>query len=671
MLRELEAFCRERRALFYPKADLPIADELLRGLPAAAAAQAPQHGRIAAHVCAEVMGQAPVAVRPLGVPGTFHVLYRAAFRDGRAVIVRLNALSEQRRDFLLCLDPWVCRRLRAERLPALEIHHVDVERRLCPWDFQLLQEAPGRPLTLLDDDEGALQPLLFQLGRFVARLHAIRMRGFGFLDVRPLVLGEGDDCVWGTCARWRHHVLRRLDAHVEHCAAIGVVTAGESQRILAAFLAAEDLLDDVEPVLLHGDLGSHNVFTDGHKITALIDWEDCLSGDAVFDIAFWATFHPERRHPAFLKGYQAEHPLPRDFERRFWLYFLRVALAKTVLRHRLGLTDRPGRPPASLRIQKGLERVEALERPHRLAAVLGTARDRDGASDHDGCALLRQRRNEEEPVTPEHQRLADLARRVRAHTLRMVHRAKASHVGSCFSMTDLLAVLYGAVLRVDPARPDWDDRDRFVLSKGHGAAAIYATLAECGFFPVAWLDTYCADGSRLAGHISHHGVPGVEVSSGSLGHGLSLACGMALAGQRDGRTYRVFALLSDGECDEGSVWEAALFAAHHRLDNLVVLVDYNKIQSFGIVKEVLGLEPFAAKWQAFGWAVREIDGHDIGQILDTLRAVPFEVGRPSVVLAHTVKGKGVSFMEDRLLWHYRSPDGAQLEQALAELGCGT
>jgi transketolase len=274
-------------------------------------------------------------------------------------------------------------------------------------------------------------------------------------------------------------------------------------------------------------------------------------------------------------------------------------------------------------------------------------------------------------VTTERDRLAALARRIRAHTLRMVHQAKASHVGSCFSMTDLLAVLYGAVLRVDPVRPHWPDRDRFLLSKGHGAAAIYATLAERGFFPVSWLDTYCQDGTRLAGHITHYGVPGVEMSSGSLGHGLSLACGMALAGQRDGRPYRVFALLSDGECDEGSIWEAILFAPHHRLDNLIALVDYNKIQSFGTVKEVLDLEPFAAKWGACGWAVREIDGHDIEQILTTLQGVPFEPGRPSCVIAHTIKGKGVSFMQDNLEWHYRSPDAGQLGQALAELGCGS
>ena len=265
--------------------------------------------------------------------------------------------------------------------------------------------------------------------------------------------------------------------------------------------------------------------------------------------------------------------------------------------------------------------------------------------------------------------LAELARRIRAHTLRMVHRAKASHAGSCLSMTDLLAVLYGAILRVDPSAPDWEDRDRFILSKGHGAAALYATLAERGFFPLDWLNTYGADGTRLAGHISHYDVPGVEVSTGSLGHGLSLAAGMALAGRHDRRPYRVFAILSDGECDEGSTWEAILFAPHHRLDNLVVIVDYNKIQSFGAVREVLDLEPFAAKWRSFGWSVREIDGHDLVQIQDALAGLPWELHKPSVLIAHTVKGRGVRFMEGQLDWHYRSPNADELNRALTELGC--
>jgi transketolase len=249
----------------------------------------------------------------------------------------------------------------------------------------------------------------------------------------------------------------------------------------------------------------------------------------------------------------------------------------------------------------------------------------------------------------------------------MTHRAKSAHVGSSLSMADLLACLYGGVLRVDPKCPALPDRDRFILSKGHGCAAMYATLAETGFFPLEWLTTFYQDGTRLAGHIIHTTVPGVEVSTGSLGHGLSIGCGMALAAKRDGRPYRVFALLSDGECDEGSIWEAALFAPHHGLDNLVAIVDYNKIQSLGAVREVLNLEPLGAKWEACGWNVREIDGHDWAEITAALGAVPFKAGRPSCVVAHTVKGKGVSFMENNVLWHYRSPDDDELRRALDEL----
>jgi transketolase len=248
----------------------------------------------------------------------------------------------------------------------------------------------------------------------------------------------------------------------------------------------------------------------------------------------------------------------------------------------------------------------------------------------------------------------------------MVHRAYASHIGSSLSMADLLAVLYGGALHVDPAQPDWPERDRFILSKGHGAAAGYAALAEAGFFPTEWLETYCEDGSLLAGHLTR-GAPGVEFSTGSLGHGLPVGAGVALAARADSSPARVYVLLSDGELDEGSNWEAILFAAHHKLDNLVAIVDYNKIQSFGSVAEVLRLDPLAEKWRSFGWACREIDGHDHAAIASALDAIPFEPGKPSAIVAHTIKGKGVSFMEGQLAWHYKSPNDEQLVQALAEL----
>jgi transketolase len=253
----------------------------------------------------------------------------------------------------------------------------------------------------------------------------------------------------------------------------------------------------------------------------------------------------------------------------------------------------------------------------------------------------------------------------------MTYRAKSSHIGTNFSMADLLAVLYSGVLRVDPVHPQWERRDRFILSKGHGCAGLYAVLAERGFFPIEWLDDFYGDGSRLAGHVSHKGVPGVEVSTGSLGHGLSIGCGMALSTKREAKPYRIFALLSDGECNEGSLWEAALFAAHHGLDNVVAIVDYNKLQGLGYTREVLNLDPLAAKWEAFGWSAREVDGHDHVQIRDTLAAVPFEAGRPSCIVAHTVKGKGVSFMENQLLWHYRAPDDSEYRRAMVELDLTT
>jgi transketolase len=241
-----------------------------------------------------------------------------------------------------------------------------------------------------------------------------------------------------------------------------------------------------------------------------------------------------------------------------------------------------------------------------------------------------------------------------------------AHIGAVFSCADILAVLYGGILRVDPTLPESPARDRFVLSKGHAGAGLYAALAEKGFFPVEQLPTHYQDGSDLSGHVSHK-LPGVDVSTGSLGHGLSIAVGMAYAAKLKSAPHRAFCLLSDGECDEGSIWEAALFAAHHGLSNLVAIVDYNRIQGIGPIADVIELAPFAEKWTAFGWEVREIDGHDHQALYTALAAVPFVAGKPSCLLAHTVKGKGVSFMENTVLWHYRIPRGAEFDAALAEL----
>ncbi len=260
----------------------------------------------------------------------------------------------------------------------------------------------------------------------------------------------------------------------------------------------------------------------------------------------------------------------------------------------------------------------------------------------------------------------DLARRMRVQALRMVQRARASHIGSALSICDIVAVLYGQVMRIDPRRPDWPERDRFILSKGHACVAVYAALAETGFISEADLLSYGQDHSMLMNHISHK-VPGVEFSTGSLGHGLSFGIGKALAAKRRGQAWRTFVQLSDGELGEGSNWEAFMFAAHHRLDNLVAIIDYNKLQSLTTVEQTLRIEPLADKLRAFGWAVRELDGHDHAALGEALAGAPWQPGQPSVLIAHTTKGRGVSFMENSVDWHYKSPSADQLAQALAEL----
>jgi len=270
------------------------------------------------------------------------------------------------------------------------------------------------------------------------------------------------------------------------------------------------------------------------------------------------------------------------------------------------------------------------------------------------------------PVDPDY--TIELAQRVRLHALKMTNSGGSSHIGSILSCADILAVLYGSFLRVDPKRPDWPERDRFILSKGHAGAGVYAVLAEQGFFPVSRLAGHCQDGSDLSGHVSHKNVPGVEFSTGSLGHGLPVGVGMAYAGKLDRARHRVVVLMSDGECDEGTTWESALFAAHHELENLVVIVDYNKVQSLGFVADTLGLEPFVQKWEAFGWKVVETDGHDHTQLRTVLAQTSAATGKPTCVIAHTVKGRGVSFMEHSVLWHYRTARNDEYEQARKELG---
>ena len=261
---------------------------------------------------------------------------------------------------------------------------------------------------------------------------------------------------------------------------------------------------------------------------------------------------------------------------------------------------------------------------------------------------------------------AVLARNIRIDALKMVTRAKASHIGSALSIADIVAVLYGSVLQYNSDEPDWLYRDRFLLSKGHACVAVYAALAHTGFIPHAQLGSYGQDGSALMAHISHK-VPGVEFSTGALGHALSFGVGKALAAQKKTQDWRTFVVLSDGEMGEGSNWEAIMFAAHHKLDRLTAIIDYNKLQSLGSVESTLALEPLADKLRAFGWAVREADGHDHSALNAALAQPPWEAGKPSMLIAHTTKGKGVSFMENQVLWHYRNPNEEQLAVALAEL----
>lgn len=260
----------------------------------------------------------------------------------------------------------------------------------------------------------------------------------------------------------------------------------------------------------------------------------------------------------------------------------------------------------------------------------------------------------------------EFAREIRRLSLKMVYDAKASHIGGALSMADILAVLYNDVLKVDPVNPGKTDRDRFILSKGHACIGLYATLALKGFFPVDDLSGYAKDGSIFLSHSSHH-VPGVEISAGSLGHALPVSCGLTLAAKRKKSKWKSYCLISDGELDEGSNWESILFAPQLKLDNLILIVDYNKIQSMGSVKDVIDLNPLKDKFTAFRWEAFEVDGHDHQALKNIFIKVQDLNGRPKVIIAHTIKGKGVDFMENQLLWHYKSPDEKQFENAIYQI----
>ena len=260
-----------------------------------------------------------------------------------------------------------------------------------------------------------------------------------------------------------------------------------------------------------------------------------------------------------------------------------------------------------------------------------------------------------------------IAKRLRRHIVFMTGKASSGHPGGSLSAVEIVTALYFSLLRHNPKDLRWPDRDRFILSKGHAAPVLYAALAECGYFPMEELATLRQLDSCLQGHCDYTATPGVEMSAGSLGQGLSFAVGIALAGRLNSQEYKVYVLLGDGECDEGQVWEAAMAAAHFKLNNLVAIVDNNGLQIDGWNRDIMNLDPFDTKWQAFGWHVIEVDGHDLTQLIDAFNQVKLIKGQPTVIIAHTIKGKGVSFMENNVSFHGKAPTAAEVEIALKEL----
>ncbi|SHF77934.1 transketolase subunit A [Caldanaerobius fijiensis DSM 17918] len=270
----------------------------------------------------------------------------------------------------------------------------------------------------------------------------------------------------------------------------------------------------------------------------------------------------------------------------------------------------------------------------------------------------------------DNEKLAHIATEVRRNIIKSVTAAKSGHPGGSLSATDILVTLYFEIMNIDPKNPKWEERDRFVLSKGHAAPALYAVLAERGYFPKEELMKLRQTGAMLQGHPDMKSTPGVDMTTGSLGQGLSAANGMALAAKLDKKSYRVYVMLGDGEIQEGMIWEAAMTSAHYKLDNLTAFLDYNKLQIDGTNDEVMTVEPVVDKWKAFGWNVLEIDGHNYDQIRDAVKKAKETKGKPTMIIAHTVKGKGVSFMENQVGWHGSAPNEEQMERALLELGDG-
>ena len=263
--------------------------------------------------------------------------------------------------------------------------------------------------------------------------------------------------------------------------------------------------------------------------------------------------------------------------------------------------------------------------------------------------------------------LEKIASGLRLEILDMAIRAKGGHIGGAFSVIDTLTVLYMNILNHDPQNPSWESRDRLLFSKGHSCLALYTVLAECGYFKKQLLEKYAVDEGAFAGHPEREFIPGVEITAGSLGHGHSLGVGMALAGKIDSKDYRVFVVSSDGELNEGSTWEAIMSASQYNLDNLTIIIDYNKYISLGTINSIMNIDPLKKRFESFGWAVNEIDGHNMGEIVSSLEKIPYNKDKPSAIIANTIKGKGVSFMENVPMWHFRAPSPEEAILARKEL----
>ncbi len=291
----------------------------------------------------------------------------------------------------------------------------------------------------------------------------------------------------------------------------------------------------------------------------------------------------------------------------------------------------------------------------------------EASADTKAEAIASPRKNPSSAPSLSLDEMSSMAKKLRRHVIMMIGKAGSGHPGGSLSAAEIVTALFFKVLRHDPANPRWAERDRFILSKGHAAPILYATLAERGYFPVEELATLRILGSCLQGHCDMTATRGVEMSSGSLGQGLSFSIGIALAGRLDARDYRVYVLMGDGECDEGQVWEAAMASAHFKLDNLVAIVDHNELQIDGWNRDVMNLEPLAEKWKAFGWHAIEVNGHELSQLISAFDEAKRVKGKPTVIIAHTIKGKGVSFMENNVDFHGKAPTLAEMEKALEEL----